>query len=334
MGRMSKTKNKNILVTGGGGYVGTGTVKHFLDQGHKVRILDLFVHGKEPLKELKNPKLDICQGDIRDGKTVADALMDITHVVHLAAIAGAPESTRIPELTWDINLRGTKNLVEQMKTANVDHLIFVSTCSNYGASGANKLMDEDATLDPISPYAESKVTAEKYLLDLADDIDFTICRLATVFGMSPRMRFDLLVNQFVRDAIFQKILEIYGEQNRTFVHVNDVAKAFDLIFSSSKKKTKGQVFNVGSVTDSNITKFELGKLIKKHFPETKVTLLDKVIDDRDYKVSFTKIESVLGFNPEYKIADGVKEIADFLESSKNIDPYSPKYSCLEKYLTI
>jgi len=331
---MKKDNNtKKVLITGGGGYIGSVVTRYLLEKGFDIRVLDLFIYGRDSLSGMLND-VEVVQGDIRDTPFVRKCLQDVDAVIHLAAIVGAPESSRIPRLTWEINYEATKHLVNEMKKSEIPRMIFVSTCSNYGRSG-DAFASEDTVLDPISPYSESKVAAEEYILSQKDsNFHPVICRLATVFGVSPRMRFDLLVNQFVADAFFKKELIIFGHQGRTFVHIKDVARVFEMLLQTNVEKISGEVFNVGSTKNSNFTKPELGQIVAGCVPGAKLTVLEKGSDLRDYKVSFDKISRVFGFRTKYSIEDGVEEILEYLEKNPGLDPYSPKYSNLNKYLNL
>lgn len=331
---MKKANNtKKILITGGGGYIGSVVTRYLLERGFDIRVLDLFIHGRDSLDDVSD-EIEVVQGDIRDVPIVRECLQDVGAVIHLAAIVGAPESNRIPKLTWEINYEATKHLVDEIRKKGIPRMIFVSTCSNYGRGG-DTFASEDAPLDPISPYSESKVAAEKYVLSQKDpNFHPMICRLATVFGISPRMRFDLLVNQFVADAFFKKELIVLGHQGRTFVHIKDVARVFKILLRAKIEKISGEVFNVGSTEKSNFTKSELGQIVAGLIPDVKLTILEKDLDARDYQVSFDKISKVLGFKTGYSIEDGVKEILEYLERNPDLDPYNPKYSNLNKYLSL
>lgn len=331
MNRASNTKK--ILITGGGGYIGSVATKYLWERGFDIRVLDLFIYGRDSLSGVSDG-VEIVPGDLRDIPVVRRCLQDVGAVIHLAAIVGAPESSRVPELTWEVNYEATRHLVDEMKKCGIPRMLFVSTCSNYGRSG-DIFQDEEAVLDPISPYAESKVAAEKYVLS-QEDLDFhpVVCRLATVFGVSPRMRFDLLVNQFVADAYIKKEIVILGNQGRTFVHIKDVAQALEILLRANIEKISGEVFNVGSTKDSNLTKAELGQIVAGLIPDTKLTILKKDLDARDYKVSFDKISKALDFRIKYSIEGGVKEILEYLEGNPGLDPYSSRYSNLNKYLSL
>jgi nucleoside-diphosphate-sugar epimerase len=340
---MKDTNIRTILITGGGGYIGSFAVEQFITAGYKVKIFDKFIFGEDPVKTyISSPAVELVKGDIRDTQFVMSQLKEVDAVLHLAAIVGAPESSRIPELTWDINYHATKNLIDEVIKANqlgqinVKRFIFVSTCSNYGSSGSNTYVNEQSSLDPISPYAESKVTAEKYLTSIdTKSLNWTICRLATVYGVSPRMRFDLLVNEFTREAVLKKKLIIYGNQGRAFVHIADVINSFKLFLESPIELVTAKIFNVGDTQESNKTKSELGQLVASVIKGTEVSVIEKDLDDRDYKVNFDLIRKSLGFKTTKTIKEGIREIEEYITSHlNNIDPYDNKYTNLKAYLSL
>lgn len=338
MSKELKPEVKKILVTGGGGYIGAELCKSLLKAGYKVSVLDIFLYGVEVFSEIKDsPNLEIIRGDIREKELLEKAMSGVYCVVHLAAIVGAPESNRIPDVTWSINLDGTKSVYETALKAGVKKLIFASTVSNYGAVGTDVAVDEDSALDPISPYSESKVEAEEYLKSKAreqKDLAITILRLATVYGISDRMRFDLLLNEFVRDAYFKKIIDVFGDQGRTFVHVKDVARAILKMIDLAPEIIHCQIFNVGDDRFSNMTKFEVGKLVAETVGDVKFNPVDKVIDNRNYKVSFKKIKEMLGFECSVFPEEGIKEIVMHFEQHPDSDYYSTRFTNLEKYLDL
>ncbi len=323
-----------ILITGVAGYIGSYTATKFLKQGHQVRGMDVCIFGEDSVKRLQSyDNFTLIKGDIRETKVLEQALDEVDAVIHLAAIVGAPESDRIPDLTWKINFDSTKELVQLVKKHKTPRFIFVSTCSNYGASGKDNLADETTKLTPISAYAESKVAAEEHILaDTSPDFNPTICRVATVFGISPRMRFDLLVNEFTRDAFYKRKLTVMGTQGRAFVHLFDVVKAFDLIINTPVQKVTRQIFNIGSTKMSNHTKRELGQIVADTVGDVQFEYIEKDLDARDYKVSFDKIHNQLGFGTTYDIVAGVKEIVAYLKAHPDIDAYSDKYRNLHAYL--
>jgi len=314
-----------VLVTGGAGYVGSVVSEYLLKKGFNVRVLDLLIHGEgfeKPLEKYDN--FEFLKGDVRNTLTLERALENVDFVVHLAAIVGAPESRRIPELTWDINYQATCNLVDIVKReGKIKRFVFASTCSNYGKCDSADVVTEESQLSPASTYAETKVKAEEYILSKADSSFCpTICRFSTVYGLSPRMRFDLLVNEFVRDAMFKRKLEVRENTWRSYVHVEDIATVINSILTVVGDKICGEVFNVGT---ANYCKHDLVNLVSNFIGNVKITYDSDSKDTRNYKVSFDKIESKLNFKPNWFLEDGIEQIKMFLDKT-DIDPYSEKYS--------
>lgn len=301
-----------ILITGGVGYVGSVVTQYFLSRNHKVKVLDNLTHGGQALSSLfqYDDSFEFIHGDIRDKQTVQNAMAGCDTVIHLAAIVGDPACREYPGLTNQVNIEGSHNLIDTALRQYVNKFIFISTCSNYGKNeDPNQLVDEESTLNPLSLYAESKVEIEKRLLS-ETNLNSTILRLSTVHGVSPRMRFDLTVNQFTRDLCLRKTLEVFAPNtHRPYVHVGDVARAIEKVMVSPQCNCIRQVFNVGDNTQ-NYKKVELVELIKQQIPhKCEVIYVDKNKDDpRDYRVSFDKIKEVLGFHIHRTVEDGVREI--------------------------
>jgi nucleoside-diphosphate-sugar epimerase len=307
-----------VLVTGGAGYVGSVVVSTLLRDGHDVRVLDSLMHGGAALLGVwSDPGFEFHGGDVRDGAAVGRALEGVEAVVHLAAIVGDPACARDPDLARAVNLEASLDLLAAAREAGVVRFLFASTCSNYGRMrDASACVDERSELRPVSLYAETKVAVERALLETSGPGDFspTCLRLATVFGVSPRMRFDLTVNEFAMEMIVRKELVVFGEQFwRPYVHVRDVASAVALVLGAPLGRVRREVFNVGS-TRQNYRKQDLVAMIRPHAPDARVTYVHKDEDPRDYRVSFGKIESVLGFAPRYTVEDGIREIARLIDA--------------------
>jgi nucleoside-diphosphate-sugar epimerase len=307
----------NVLVTGGAGYIGSTLVPLLLSQGHRVRVLDSLMHGGHSLLGVwAHPDFDFVRGDVRETATVREALAGMDAVVHLAAIVGDPACARAPEVARAVNLDGSLALIEAAKAAGVARMIFASTCSNYGKmKDPTHYVDETSELAPVSLYAETKVAVERAMLETNGNngLCVTPLRFATVFGVSPRMRFDLTVNEFTMEMLTRERLKVFGEQFwRPYVHVADAARAIALVLASPTDVVNRQVFNVGS-TDQNYQKQQLVELIRPHAPSAVVEYVHKAEDPRDYRVSFTRIREQLGFNVTRTVPDGIREVAKLVQ---------------------
>jgi len=320
---------KWTLVTGGAGYVGSIVVDELLARGHRVRVVDSLLHGSVPslLLAWGKENFEFVRGDVRDRSLMGEALKDVDKVVHLAAIVGDPACSREPDLARDVNQDATIALLEDARSAaGVERFVFASTCSNYGKLEGDTYATEEFDLAPVSLYAETKVVAELQVLAAANgQIAPTCLRLATVFGTSPRMRFDLTVNEFTRDVALDKDLVVYGEQFwRPYVHVRDAARAVATVLDAPREQVSGEVFNVGD-TDENYRKLDIVGLLQERFPEARVDYVHKDEDPRDYRVSFDKVRSKLGYEVERRVADGIDEVVALLQSGMVEDPYASIY---------
>jgi len=314
-----------VLVTGGAGYVGSMTVQQLLAGGHQVRSVDALLHGRAAVSTGLNGRsgLEFVQADVRDRAAMAEALAGVDAVVHLAAIVGDPACSREPHLAREVNLDATRQLLELAQEQGVRTFIFASTCSNYGKLEGAEYADEDFDLRPVSLYAETKVAAELAVIAAGSDDFRTVClRLATVYGVSPRMRFDLTVNEFTRDVVLARELVVYGEQFwRPYVHVDDAARAIVLALA---QPPAGEVFNVGS-TDENYRKLDIVELLKERVPTAQISFVQKDEDPRDCRVSFEKVKERLGLVPDRTVPFGIDEIMALLASGLLADPYARAY---------
>ena len=304
-----------ILLTGGSGYLGSILTRKLLHKGHKVRILDNFLFGKESVKEIKTKnKLEILDGDIRDLTVVSKSLKNIDAVVHLASIVGSQSSELDPKTAIEINLLATRNIADLCKLYKIKQLIFASTCSVYGAQ-SNHLITETSEVNPLDSYGQSKFQSERAILQAYDYP--TILRLGTLFGVSYRMRFDLAINLFIAQAMNKEKITVFGgNQWRPFLHVDDAAEAFSLVI---EKQMEGSY----NVVWKNYTINQIAKEVTKLIP-SKIIHSKDIVDKRDYKVTGKKFEK-FGFKAKKNIAFAVKEFkSQIFEDIKNFkqDKYS------------
>jgi nucleoside-diphosphate-sugar epimerase len=318
------------LVTGGAGYLGVPVVDELSAAGRTVRVLDVLLHDGQPglVAALEARGIEVIRGDIRDPATRRRALEGIEQVVHLAAIVGDPGCARDPELSQGVNVEGTTAMVADARAAGVRRFVFASTCSNYGRLADPAVpIDEGGPLAPLSLYARQKVAIERALLNGAQGpMEVTCLRLATLYGVAPRMRFDLTVNEFTRDLWAGRRLEVFGEQFwRPYVHVRDAGRALRLALDAPPEDVAGEVFNVGR-SDENYRKLDLVQLIRSQTDRGSVSFVHRGEDPRDYKVSFDKIARVFGFCPAMTVADGVAEIVAALDARRFADPFGPGHT--------
>ena len=316
-----------VLVVGGAGYVGSPLVYRLWRDGHDVTVLDLLMFGGESLLPLAGQdRFRLIAGDLRTQEVLDEVVPGHDAIVLLGAIVGEPASNRDPELTLSTNLHGSIRVLETAKRLGVSRLVFASTCSNYGISDSDGPIGETAPLMPISPYSETKVGAEKAVIAAADEnFHTTVLRLSTAFGLSPRMRFDLLVSDFTAAAINDGKIVIYGEQFwRPFVHVQDMATAIDLVLRADAEAVSGEIFNVGS-NANNVQKIGLGQAVQRLVPGTELEFVVRNEDPRSYRVDFSKIEGRLGFSAAWSVEDGISELAAALTQGVFKDPSDPRY---------
>ncbi len=305
-----------VLVTGGAGYIGSILVPHFLEHGHHVRVVDSLMYGGASLLPfVRSRNFEFMRGDIRDPRTTKDAMSGCDVVVHLAAIVGFPACRKYPELATTVNVDGTRVVAEAAGRGRL--VLFGSTGSNYGAL-VDEVCTEETPLHPVSLYGKTKTTAER---DIMENCDAVAYRFATAFGISPRMRLDLLVNEFVYTAIKMRYLVVYEAQfMRTFIHVHDIARSFQFAIDNAARM-RGQVYNVGS-EGMNYSKAELCDRIRARVDYyLHYAAVGQDVDKRNYVVSYKKI-SDLGFRTTVGLEEGIDELVRGVEVLEFKTPYS------------
>src|SRR4051812_36000454 len=306
------TEKRTVLLVGGAGYVGSVITGHLLRKGWHVRCLDQLIYKNESCAwpYLSVPQYEFIKGDIRDPGLANQALKGVDHVVILAGLVGDPITSKYPDESHAINRKGVASFIDAMQHFPVNRLIFVSTCSNYGLVQEDTAVDENYPLAPLSLYAKHKVEMEQKILGLNGKAGFhpTVLRFATAFGLSSRMRFDLTVNEFVRELHLGKELLVFDPKTwRPYCHVKDFSRAIEQVLCAPVDKVDFEVFNVGR-EENNFTKLMIVEEIVKHIPQSKIAYQESGADPRNYRVNFEKIRQTLGFTPEVSVQQGVSEI--------------------------
>ena len=320
---------KSILMTGGAGYIGSVLTHKLVESGYNVRIIDSLIYGKDGISDLiSNNSVELIEKDIRDEKTLNDVVKEIDCVIHLAAIVGDPLCKKIPKAAKQINEDATKKLVTVSKKQGVKRFIFASTCSNYGS--VSTTVDENSPIQSLSLYSTTKVNSENFILNTKDSsFEPSILRFATAHGLSPRMRFDLLLQEFLRDAILDKKIRIYGPNFwRPLAHVDDISNACIAVIKSPSDIISGEIYNVGH-TRENYTKKMLAEIIQEFVPSTEIEIIEAKTDLRTYKVSFDKIKNNLKFISKKTIRDSISDILTEIQKG-SLDPKASEFSNMSK----
>jgi nucleoside-diphosphate-sugar epimerase len=313
-----------VLVLGGAGYIGSSLVRKLLESGRKVRVVDSLVYGDEPLRGVfGHPNLEMRIGDCRNIQDMVAAVRGVDSIIDLAAIVGDPACEQDKQTALEINYAATRMLIEVAKGHGIQRFIFASSCSVYGATDV--MMDENSAVRPISLYGQTKLDSEHALLHArSETFHPTILRLATVFGLSYRPRFDLVVNLLMAKAYNEGVITIFnGEQWRPFIHVHDVAAGIIRTLNAPLPIISGQIFNLGD-TRLNYTLTQVAQMILKMFPETRVQHIEDT-DRRNYRVSFEKIRSQLGFSASWQLEDGMRQLRQAFEDKEIVDYTDTRY---------
>jgi nucleoside-diphosphate-sugar epimerase/CBS domain-containing protein len=316
----------SVLLIGGAGYLGSVLARRLLEAGYRVRAFDRLLFGGrregESLKPvLAHANFELVRGDLRH---IDEAVDGMDACVLLAAIVGDPASKANPRETIGTNLVAAQALAEACRYQQVNRFLYASTCSVYGLGGA--LLDESSPLAPVSLYARTKIGSEQGILGLADQ-NFAPCclRLSTLYGPSPRMRFDLVLNTFVLKAFTEhRIVVKGGQQWRPLLHVRDAARAFQLALEAPIECVRGQTFNVGSAAQ-NYQILALGELVCQLLPSVQLVIEDGAQDRRDYRVNFSKIERELHFRTRETVEAAIREIWAELAEGRITSPSEPRF---------
>ena len=320
--------DRKVLLIGGAGYVGSVITFHFLKKGYKVAVLDKFVYKNQASVEsyIGDPGYEFFYGDFGNNEILAKASKNVTDVVILGGLVGDPITKKYQEEANVINIIAVKNCIDFYKDSDIKSLLFISTCSNYGLIKEDKLANEQCELTPLSLYAKAKVGAEEYLLAQKGKVNYTgtILRFATAFGLSPRMRFDLTISEFTRDLFTGKELLVFDENTwRPYCHVRDFARLIDLVMHTEREKVNFEVFNAGGNVNNFTKKMVIDKIVE-YVPNSKVSYTENGSDPRNYKVDFSKVRNVLGFEPQYSVEFGIKELVDAMGKSVYSDSVENK----------
>jgi len=326
--------DRHVLITGGAGYIGSLLASELLRANYRVTVLDSLLFGGESLVPfLHHPNFHFFKTDVTEPRAVKDSLKDGWQkpdaIVHLAAIVGFPACQAVGrQVAWRYNVEATKLVFGQAVDLGADRFVFASTYSNYGLSPDGKPVTEESPLNPQSLYAETKIAAEEFLISQREaSCAPLLFRFATLYGLSPRTRFDLIVNQFVLEAFTKRELIIYQRgYSRSFVHIRDTVRGILMGLEAERDRICGEVFNLGT-EQGNYSKDDIVRLILKRMPETVVEYKDLTFggDMRDITVSFAKIKRLLGFETTLDVDDGVRELLFALKTGIIRNPTDEKY---------
>jgi nucleoside-diphosphate-sugar epimerase len=316
---------RRVLVVGGAGFLGSVLTLKLLRSGFRVRVLDSFLYGRKSLDPLSGDEnLEIVEGDLRNIHTCVSSLDDIDAVILLAAIVGDPASKIRPTETIETNVLAAQALASACKLHHINRFLYASTCSVYGVGG--NLLDEDSPLNPVSLYARTKIESEKIILDMGDDyFSPTILRMGTLYGYSPRMRFDLVVNTMsMKSFVDQRIQVFGGRQWRPLLGVEDAADVYIRCLEASLQEVGNRVFNVGS-GDQNYRIDEVAEIIGDALGKIPIARDNSNLDARDYRVSFARLEQTIGFRSQQSIQDAARDIFEKLQTGVIRNPSQKIY---------
>jgi nucleoside-diphosphate-sugar epimerase len=313
-----------VLLLGGAGCIGVMATAHLLRQGFEVSVFDKCIFGASALLAFSEPSFRFIHGDIRDAEALFAAMKGMDAVVHLAALVGEPACLVDPATARSINLGGTELALSVAQKCDVERFIFVSTCSNYGISTPNTVVTEESPLNPIAEYAISKVLAEQAVLSTEAPFTTTILRFGTICGLSPRMRFDLLVNDMARAAVLDMPIKVFAPDAwRPFLHIKDAVRVIEHCLKTPGDNFKSKIYNVLS---ENYRKRDLVDLVQRYFPHAFIEVMDNSSDPRNYRVSCERIRKELDFSPNFSVEQAFLEAAQAIKQKFFLDPLWPGFS--------
>ena len=331
---MEPTQRKHIVITGGAGYIGSYLTGELLRLGMKVTVIDDLIYGGESLLGyLAHPNFHFSKANVTEPRAIRTNLRSDWEkpvaIIHLAAIVGFPACQSVGrQVAWRYNVEATERVFDQAVRLGIDRFVFTSSYSNYGLSPNGQAVTEETPLTPQSLYAETKIAAERFLIAQSDaSCAPMIYRLATLYGLSPRPRFDLIINQFVLEAYTKRELLIYQRgYSRSFVHINDAVRGLILGLQAPDEKMRCQIYNLGSES-GNYTKDQIVEFVLKRMPETVVTYKDMTFggDMRDITVSYKKIQRELSFQTRLTPEDGIREVLHAIRTGLIANPQDQRY---------
>lgn len=328
------TEASHFVITGGAGYLGSVFTARLIEQGHFVTVVDNLLYGGESLLAfLEFPNFRFVKADVWEARSIRSAIQSDWQIpqaiIHLSGINGFPACQAVGrQVAWRYNVETTQHVFEQANEVGIPRFVFISSCANYASDPDGHPANEDTSLNPQSLFAETQVAVERYLLSHSSAACApVIFRTASLFGLSPRMRFDLLLHQFVLDAFSKREICIYQRgYQRSFLHVSDAVDGIMRGFVAEAERVRGKVYNLGS-QNGNYTKDQLAELVLKRLPETVVVYNDITFggDMHDHNLSFQKVQTELGFQAQHNVEDGIREVLHALRSGMFSDPYLKKH---------
>lgn len=324
---MTDAAGSIVVVTGGAGYIGSHMVRQLLDRGYQVRVVDALLFGSAGLLPIfGHPRLEFFNAHISSNGVVDRALQGASAVIHMAALVGDAACSRDTALTIETNVDGTRRMLDAAQKAGVARFLFASTCSVYGASGNNGLLTETSPLNPVSLYAETKIEGERLVFAASGNgMVCTVLRLATLYGFSPRMRFDLALNYFAARLAQGARVVIYGRNHwRPMLHAADAASAFVAALEADPQTVAGEVFNVGG-DEENYRMGQFVEILPQVIPGAQVICRESSKDLRSYHVGFGKIRQRLAYRLTRSVHDGLREVHRLVAEGWLRDPEAPQF---------